>query len=128
MRLPALKIPGIVLLLVLSLNGFGQKTDKVYLRNGDVVTGEIKYMKLAKLTFDMNGPGIIYIKWAEVTGVHSDKIFQISTQDGQVLISNLDSTFFDTYFLRIDDIVEIVTIKNKFLKRLSGDANLGFNY
>jgi hypothetical protein len=57
MRIPALKISGIIILLNFCLIGYAQKTDKVFLKNGDVVTGEIKSMKLAKLTFDMNGPG-----------------------------------------------------------------------
>ncbi|MGZ5191757.1 MAG: DUF481 domain-containing protein, partial [Flavisolibacter sp.] len=43
-------------------------------------------------------------------------------------LTKLDTLFFKTNNILLDDIVEIVPIKNKFLKRLSGDINLGFNY
>ena len=105
-----------------------QKTDKVYLKNGDVVTGEIKSMKLAKMSFDMNGPGIIDIKWEEIIRLISYKTFQVALQDGQILVTKLDSTFFETQKIGLDEIVEIIQIKNKFLQRLQGDVNLGFNY
>ena len=128
MQIPAHKIFGTVILAVTCLVTHAQKTDKVFLKNGDVVTGEIKSMKLAKLNFDMNGPGIISIKWEEIVRLTSDKMFQVSMQSGEVLVTKLDSSFFETKNIRLDDIVEIVPIKNKFIKRLSGDINLGFNY
>ena len=46
----------------------GQKTDKVVLLNGDTLTGEILNMKLGMLTYKMDGPGTISIKWEYVTG------------------------------------------------------------
>ena len=128
MRTTALKISGTIILLTFCLLGLAQKTDKVYLKNGDVVTGEIKNMKLAKLSFDMNGPGIISIKWEEVVQLRSNKTFQVALQDGQILVTKLDSVFFETQNIGLDEIVEILQIKNMFWKRLYGDVNLGFNY
>ena len=128
MRTTALKISGTIILLTFCLLGLAQKTDKVYLKNGDVVTGEIKNMKLAKLSFDMNGPGIISIKWEEVVQLRSNKTFQVALQDGQILLTKLDSVFFETQNIRLDEIVEILQIKNMFWKRLYGDVSLGFNY
>ena len=128
MRTPIYKICGTIILLISCVLAHTQQTDKVYLKNGDVITGEMKSMKLAKLSFDMNGPGIIYIKWEQIINLTSNRIFQVSLQNGQVLVSKLDSVFFKQYDIILDDIVEIVPIRNKFLKRLSGDINLGFNY
>jgi hypothetical protein len=128
MRTPALMISGIIMLLAFNLVGVAQKTDKVYLKNGDVVTGEIKSLKLAKLKFDMKGPGVISIKWEEIVRITSDKTFQVTLQNGQVMLAKLDTLFFESQHVRLDDIVEIVQIKNKFLKRLEGDIDLGFNY
>jgi putative salt-induced outer membrane protein YdiY len=108
--------------------GVAQKTDKVFLKNGDVITGEVKNMKLAKLSFDMNGPGIISIKWEEVVRLTSVKTFQVAMQNGDIFITKLDSLFFKTKNLKPDDIVEILQIRNRFLKRLEGDVNLGFSY
>jgi hypothetical protein len=62
-RRSVLKIPGVIILLTISLAGLAQKTDKVLLRNGNMLTGEIKNMKFAKLSYDVDGPGKISIKW-----------------------------------------------------------------
>jgi hypothetical protein len=106
----------------------GQKTDKVSLKNGDVITGEIKSMKLGKLSFDMDGPGTISIKWEEVIKIYSDKILEITIQGGEIFITRLDSLFIKGRIKKLDDIVEIVPIKDRFLTRLIGDVSMGFNY
>src|SRR5215207_576264 len=120
MRTVAMKIFGIIILPGFCLLGQAQKTDKVYLKNGDVVTGEIKNMKLAKMTFDMNGPGDINIKWEEIIRLRSNKTFQVALQDGQILVTKLDSVFFETQNIGLDEMVEIIRIRNKFLQRLQG--------
>lgn len=124
----AFKIYGLFFLFTASMALHAQKTDKVFLTNGDVLTGEIKSLKFAKLRFDMTGPGIIDIKWKEIVQLKSDKIFQVTLRKGQVLVSKLDSLFFDQQKAILDDIVEIVQIKDRFIKRIDGDINLGFNY
>lgn len=108
--------------------GMGQKTDKAFLKNGDVITGEIKSLKFAKLSFDMTGPGTIQIKWEEILQLKSDKIFQITMRNGEVLIEKLDSFFFVKHHASLHDLVEVVQIKDRFLLRLDGDINLGFNF
>jgi hypothetical protein len=128
MRTSSQKLSAIFILLLFCLVGYTQKTDKVYLKNGDVVTGEIKNMKLAKMSFDMNGPGTISIKWEEVLRLTSEKTFEVTLENGVVLVTKIDSLFFQTQNVGIQEIVEIIQIRNRFLKRLSGDANLGFNY
>jgi hypothetical protein len=128
MQTVLLKFSGTIILFSLWMTVLAQKTDKVYLKNGDVVTGEIKYLKLAKLTFDMNGPGIINIKWEEIVQITSDKIFQVTLNNGVVQLTKLDTLFFQSQHIRMDDIVEIVQIKNKFWKRLEGVFDLGFTY
>jgi hypothetical protein len=125
---PALKIYGLFVALIISVMGLAQKTDKVFLKNGDVITGEIKSMKFAKMKFDMTGPGTIDIKWEEIVKINSVKIFQITMRKGDVVITTLDSLFLKTHDATLDDIVEIVRIQDKFLQRVDGDINLGFNY
>ncbi len=105
-----------------------QKIDKVYLINGDILTGEIKNMKLAKLSFDLDGPGTISIKWEKVIGIRSNQIFEIMMKTGTVHVGPLDSSFFAQNHIKIDDIVELETIRDRFIRRLSGDVSLGFNY
>ena len=128
MRKSLLKITGVLILLTISLSGLAQKTDKVILRNGNMLTGEIKSMKFAKLSYDVDGPGTISIKWEHIVKIESDKTFQVTMQNGDVLITRLDSAFFDQPYITLDSIIEIVRIQDRFLQRLDGSINLGFNY
>ncbi len=125
---PAYKIVCFFLLFALPAFVMAQKNDKVYLRNGDVITGEIKSMKFAKLRFDMTGPGLIEIKWEEIMQLRSNQTFQLTIRTGEVMVTRLDSVLFETRHLTLEDIVEIVRIKDRFLHRLEGDIDLGFNY
>ena len=75
---PVLKLYGLIILLTISISGMAQKTDKALLKNGDIITGEIKSLKFAKLSFDMDGPGTIQIKWEFIVKIISDKIFQVT--------------------------------------------------
>lgn len=118
----------ILVLSAFNFRLFGQKTDKVHLKNGDILTGEIKSLKFAKLSFDMTGPGLIQIKWEEITDLKSTKKLQITLKKGEVFVTSIDSLFIQNKEIKLEDIVEIVQIKDQFLKRLDGDANLGFNY
>jgi hypothetical protein len=106
----------------------GQKTDKVILKNGDTLTGEIMSMKLGKLSYKMDGPGTISIKWEYVTGITSNKVFDITLRNGEIVVSRLDSFFESHRQASLDDIIEIIPIKDRFLNRLVGDVNLGINY
>lgn len=124
----ALRILCFIMLVTVSWSGFAQKTDKVFLKNGDEITGEIKKLKYAKLSFDMTGPGVIEIKWEEIVDVVSDKTFQLTLRSGEVILTTLDSLFSNRSDLVLDDIVEIIQIMDKFLQRIEGDITLGFNY
>ena len=92
-----------------------------------MITGEIKNMKFAKLSYDVDGPGTISIKWEHIIKVSSDKTFQVTMQNGDVLITKLDSIFFDQPAITLDSIIEIVRINDKFMQRLDGSVSLGFN-
>jgi Protein of unknown function, DUF481 len=123
-----LKITGVIILLTISLIGLAQKTDKVYLRNGNMLTGEIKSMKFAKLLIDVDGPGKIDIKWEYIVKIESNKTLQITLRNGEVYVTTMDSLFSVVPYTTLYDVVEIVRIKDKFIKRLDGSVNLGFNY
>lgn len=120
--------PFIFMLLMIAHAGYTQKTDKVRLKNGDVITGEILSMRLAMLTYKMDGPGTINVKWEEVVGFKSDKVFEVTLRWGTIVTTRVDSNFYVTYHATVDDIIELVPIKDKILRRLRGDFNLGFNY
>jgi hypothetical protein len=106
----------------------GQKTDKVVLLNKDTLTGEILSMKLGMLTYKMDGPGTIDIKWEYVTGIASKKVFDFTLRNGEIVVGSLDSLFKSHQKIILNDIIEIIPIKDRFLHRLVGDVSLGINY
>jgi len=93
-----------------------------------MLTGEIKSMKFAKLLFEVDGPGKIDIKWEYIVKIESNKKLQITLRNGDVYVTTLDSLFSVVPYTTLDELVEIVRIKDKFIKRLDGNVNLGFNY
>jgi Protein of unknown function, DUF481 len=117
-----------IILTACCISAYSQKTDKVKLKNGDTITGEIKNMKLGRLSYDVDGPGVISIKWEEITKVTSDKVFEISIIGGELYVTRIDSLFITHRIDTLDQIVEIIPVKDKFWSRLSGTVNMGFNY
>jgi hypothetical protein len=85
-------------------------------------------MKLGMLSYKMDGPGTISIKWEYVTGITSNKVFDFTLRDGEIIVSRLDSLLQSHHLASLDDIIEIIPIKDRFLNRLVGDVNLGINY
>lgn len=128
MHTPALKIAALIIAFIVSATAMAQKTDKVYLKDGDSFTGEIYYLKYAQLNFNMTSTGTVNIKWVEVVKLSSDKTFQVTLQHGQIFIAKLDSVFFEKNNLLLDEIAEIVQIKDNFFRNLVGSVGLGFNY
>ena len=118
----------ILIFYTLCQYSMGQKTDKITLKNKDVVTGEVMSMKFGKLTYKTDGAGTISVKWEEVTAITSNKVFELTLRNGTLAVCTIDSLFKRYQVSSLDDIVEIIPIKDRFLKRLSGDVNLGLNY
>ncbi len=118
----------VFLLAMCCLSIRAQKTDKVSLRNKDTLTGEILSMKLGMLTYKMDGPGTITIKWEYVTSLKSNKIFEFTLRNGEIVVTSVDSLFKTHNHTTLDDIIEIIPIKDRILARLVGDVYLGFNY
>ena len=123
-----LKFIFLIILTVAFISTQAQKTDKVVLLNGDTLTGEILSMKLGMLTYKMDGPGTISIKWEYVTRIKSTKVFDCTLRNGEIIVGSLDSLFQSHKQTNLNDIIEIIPIKDRFLTRLIGDVNLGFNY
>ncbi len=123
-----LKFIFLIILTVAFMSTQAQKTDKVVLLNGDTLTGEILSMKLGMLTYKMDGPGTISIKWEYVTRIKSTKVFDCTLRNGEIIVGSLDSLFQSHKQTNLNDIIEIIPIKDRFLTRLIGDVNLGFNY
>jgi len=69
-----------------------EKTDIVYLRNGDRVTCEIKRLERGRLEVSTNGMGTVYIEWDDIERVTSTERYVVELEDG----TRFEGTLADT--------------------------------
>ncbi len=115
-----------------------QKTDTLIVRNGDVMTGEIKELQRGKAEFKTDAAGTIYVKWTRVLTAETDKIFDIDLDDGTKYFGSLRfgneprqvkiAAGRDTIEVATISIVRMVRVKETFWKRLDGHIDLGANF
>lgn len=114
------------------------RTDVVYLKNGDRITCSVKELNRGKLRVTTDAMGTVFINWIEVQSVETTKTFIIKLQNGQFEYGNLrpaasdgeltvrgDGTSSD---LPLDRVVELAEIKRGFFRRIDGSIDFGFNY
>jgi hypothetical protein len=115
-----------------------QKTDTLIVRNGDVMTGEIKEFQRGKVKFSTDAAGTIYVKWTRVLTAETDKTFEIGLEDGTTHFGSLalgDEPHQvklviarDTFVIATQKVVRMQRIKETFWKRLDGNIDLGVNF
>jgi uncharacterized protein DUF481 len=110
-----------------------QKTDSVWIRNGDRITGEVKSLYRALLKYSTDDLGTISVEWDKVVRISSRATFEVQLSSGQKYFGNLGlapngwvALGADT--LSLSDIVRITPIKGKLLSRIDGYLDLGFSY
>lgn len=119
----------------------GDKTDVIYLRNGDRVTGEIKEMLQGQLRLDTVSMGVILVKWTDIDHIESTKYIQTEMLDGtrhfgQVPASQqsgvLSVSSASGAITELDhDLIarmEPIKIKPSFWEKLDNTLSLGFTY
>src|SRR5678810_964877 len=62
-----------------------QKTDSVWIKNGDRITGEVKSLSRALLKYSTDDLGTIYIEWDKVVRISSKATFEVQVNTGQKL-------------------------------------------
>ena len=105
-----------------------QKTDKVFLLNGDELTCEIKELRFGKLKITTNDLGTIRVEWDAIDSLYSDKDFEIKLRNGTLMENQLDSTFYEFNDIAFDDIIELTQIRSEFWSSLDGRVEAGFNF
>ena len=135
--------PGLLLFALTLFPGsaaslLAQKTDTLIVRNGDVMTGEIKEFERGLVKFSTDAAGTVYVKWTRVLTAGTDKTFEISLEDGS---THFGSLVFgdeprqvkvvidrDTFVVATRQIVRMQRIKETFWKRLDGNIDLGVDF
>ena len=115
-------------------------TDKVYLKNGDRITGSIKELDRGKLRIKTETMDTIYLNWVEVESIDSSSYLRVTSADGAILTGRMqESEIEESIGLfaggRTTEIptLEIVSLKpirvnESFWHRIEGDASLGIDY
>ena len=115
-----------------------QKTDTLVVRNGDVITGEIKELQRGKVEYSTDAAGTIYVKWTRVLTAETDKQFDIDLDDGskhfgalalgaepnevRIILER------DTIVVATQSIVRMQRLKETFWRRLDGSIDLGVDF
>lgn len=110
-----------------------QKTDSVWIRNGDRITGEVKSLARALLKYSTDDLGTISIEWDKVDRISSNATFEIQLRSGIKHYGPLGLGRNGTLVLGLDtlllaDIVRITPIKSTLVARVDGYLDLGFSF
>jgi hypothetical protein len=127
-----------------SPHAMGEKTDVVYLKNGDHITCEIKSLSAGVLNISVDYlSGTIEVEWAEVVRLESPQLFIIKTADGSAYAGKISTadlgkdhpiefqvalTSGGEVRIAKSEIAEMSKTSDKFFRRLNGSISSGVIY
>jgi hypothetical protein len=114
------------------------KTDIIWLSNGDRITGEIKQLEHGILRVGTDAIGDINIQWEDIATIDSEFEFQFERSDGTritgiikdspdqqtITLANKEQTASFAH----DNVVRISQIENSFWNRLKGSLSFGYSF
>ena len=128
----------LILFCFVCLPAYAAKTDIVFLKNGDRVTGEVKSLEKGKLEFKTDHMGTVLIEWEDIQEIVSDIGQTVELTNGQRFYGPLakpDSgdllmvkTTEGTVGVGIDDVISMYPVEATFWERLDISASLGFSW
>jgi len=114
------------------------RTDVIYLRNGDRITGEIMKLERGRLEYKTDDMRTLEVEWLKIDSIQSIHVFDVESvsgrryqgaldkaeEKGKVIVNAENARV--TLYLR--DIVRIDRLSSTFFKRIRGylDAGLGY--
>lgn len=127
-----LGLAGLLLLLAVG-RAQAQKTDSVWIRNGDRITGEVKSLTRGLLKYSTDDLGTISIEWDKVDRISTTTLLEVQLRSGQKFYGHLGLGPSGWLVLGVDTlalagIVAITPIDGNLLGRLNGYLDLGFSY
>ncbi len=144
-------LPGKFAILFLSITVFGGSyqaqaqssesfTDRIYLKNGDRVTGSIKELDRGKLHIKTTTMDSIYLNWVEVESVESDTYLRIAGTDGSFRYGRVQKSDLQASIKVLDkgesidipalDIASMkpIRVDESYWHRIEGDISAGIDY
>lgn len=134
----AFRILLFLLIICFSQPALADKTDIVYLKNGDRVTGEVKSLYRGKLEFSTDGMGTLYIEWENIEQIISKTGQAIEITDGQRFYGTLTKPESDTMLaldtdlgtvgVATDDVISMYPVEANFWDRLDLNIQFGLSW
>jgi hypothetical protein len=125
-------------ILIIGLDGYSQKDDTLYFRNGDRISGEIRQYKYGYLTYKTYGVSTVKVKYEKISTFYSNKSFEILLSNGRRWFGSFDTsnmeqyinivTLNDTTLTPLIEVVEFIPIKNGFWRKLTGNVDVGYSF
>ncbi len=117
---------------------FAQKTDVVILKNGDKLTGEVKYLRVGILTFKTDNMETVSIQWNKIKSINTKNIFEVEVSDGRVFFGSISPSDNEgmmiikgvtiNHELFMKYVVRINIIKESFWDIIEGSIKFGFSF
>jgi hypothetical protein len=115
-----------------------EKSDVIWLANGDKITGEIKQLEHGKLRLGTDSIGVILIEWDDISRIESDFAFQFERSDGTRVTGTVShaaeqktitlTSQDEAVSLAHDNVIRIAQIEDSFWDRLQGSLSFGYSY
>ncbi|MDH4047247.1 MAG: hypothetical protein OEW68_04610 [Gammaproteobacteria bacterium] len=114
--------------------------DKVFLDNGDLISGKIKELDRGQLRIKTATIDTIYVNWVDMNFIESSTYLRIAETDGTFVYGRLRKSELarNVRILTDREIVDIPTVQvanmkplrvdESFLNRIEGDASAGIDY
>ena len=136
----------IALLTSLSSSAFAQLddsatyTDRLHLKNGDTITGDLKQLDRGKLRFKTRTMDTVYVNWIDIESIDSDKYLRIERTDGTFNYGVIKKSDLTDNLVILDRNQEVevailvvasiqpIRVKESFWRRLEGDVSGGIDY
>jgi len=114
------------------------KTDIVWLANGDRVTGEVVRLQHGKLEFHTDSIGDLRIEWNDIARIESDYQFQFERTDGTRITGTIEKSSdqqtitvvgeFESINFARGNVVRISQIEDTFWEGVQGSLTMGYSF
>lgn len=127
-----------LLIVFVSQSAWAEKTDIVYLKNGDRITGEVKSLVRGKLQFSTDHMGTVSIEWEDILQITSKTGQSVELTNGQRYYGALGKAAQEDVLVvstpqgpaevNIGDVFAMYPVEASFWERLDVTANLGLSW
>jgi hypothetical protein len=114
------------------------KTDIVYFKNGDKLTGEVKSLRRGRLSLNTDATGTITIEWDKIAGIVSNQDIQVETASGIRYFGHLATSKEDSEIVVVtgngpqaldaERVIVMEPIEGRGIHALDIDLSVGYNF